>query len=434
MTAYDLVVRSRCTHLPDSVRPAAVCARDGRIAEIADYESTVDSPVEVDLADLALLPGLVDSHVHINEPGRTEWEGFATATRAAAAGGVTTLIDMPLNSLPPTVDAAALATKRAAAQGKCYVDVGFWGGAIPGNTHHLAELHEAGVFGFKCFTSPSGVDEFPPLSWAELPDVLAELRRMDALLIVHAEDPAELAEAPDSDEYAGFLASRPPRAEDKAIARLAGLAERARARVHVLHLSSASALGEIRSSTLSAESCPHYLTLDAKEIPDGATAFKCCPPIRGRENADELWRALADGTITCVVSDHSPCTETLKEGSFGTAWGGISSLQLGLPVMWTEARRRGHELADVVRWMSAGPAELAGLTGRKGAITVGADADLVAFDPDAEFTVDTGNLLHRNPVTPYAGRTLRGVVTETWLRGTPAGQDPVGVLLRRDTR
>ncbi|MFB9902679.1 allantoinase AllB [Allokutzneria oryzae] len=434
VTTYDLVVRSRAVHLPDGVRAAAVCVLDGRIAAIEDYESTLETSSEAALGDLTLLPGLVDTHVHINEPGRTEWEGFASATRAAAAGGVTTLIDMPLNSLPPTVDMAALEVKHAAAQGKCYVDVGFWGGAIPGNTGELRALHEAGVFGFKCFTSPSGVDEFPPLSWAELPEVLAELRRMDALLVVHAEDPAELAEAPDSDDYADFLASRPPRAEDKAIARLAGLAQRARARVHVLHLSSASALPEIRSSTVSAESCPHYLTLDAQEIPDGATAFKCCPPIRDRGNADELWRALADGTITCVVSDHSPCTTELKDGSFGTAWGGVSSLQLGLSAMWTEARRRGHELADVVRWMSAGPAALVGLDDRKGGIVVGRDADLVAFDPDREFTVEAGELLHRNPVTPYAGRTLRGVVTQTWLRGTPAGQAPVGELLRRDPR
>lgn len=457
MTGYDLVLRADAVYTPQGVRPAAVGVSGGRIATVAHRDATLDTAAvgqDVDLGDLALLPGLVDSHVHINEPGRTEWEGFATATSAAAAGGITTLVDMPLNSLPPTVDVATLHVKRAAAAGQLHVDVGFWGGAIPGNTGALATLHDAGVFGFKCFTSPSGVDEFPPLSWTELPLVLAELARIGALLIVHAEDPDTLHAAPQPSgrRYRDFLASRPPAAEDTAIQRLIELAKANGARVHVLHLSSATALPAITAARaagvgVSAETCPHYLTLAAEDVPDGATEFKCCPPIRDRANADALWQALADGTISCVVSDHSPATPAIKlgltsnnsdsdttaGGDFGAAWGGISSLQLGLPAVWTEARRRGHSLADVVGWMATGPAGLIGLDRRKGAIATGHDADLVAFATDQTFTVDPAALAHRHPVTPYAGRTLTGVVHRTWLRGTQVHPDgeASGVQLSR---
>jgi allantoinase len=423
----DLVLRSDAVHTPDGPRPAAVCVQDGEITAVLPRSATVDCVQDVDLAALALLPGLVDTHVHVNEPGRTEWEGFATATAAAAAGGVTTIVDMPLNSLPPTVTAEALAVKRAAAAGQCVVDVGFWGGAIPGNLDDLAGLHDAGVFGFKCFLSPSGVDEFPPLSWDQLDAVLARLSLLDALLIVHAEDPAELGE-PAGASYADFLASRPPAAEDRAVD---GLIARASHRIHVLHLSSANTLDRLARAghRITAETCPHYLTLAAERVPAGGTEFKCCPPIRDDDNRDRLWQGLADGVIDCVVSDHSPSTPDLKSGGFDQAWGGVSSLQVGLPAVWTEARRRGHPLSDVVRWMTTAPADLVGLK-HKGRIAPGCAADLVAFAPDEEFTV--GELRHRHPVTPYAGARLHGVVRRTWLRGRVVDGEPTGVLLTRE--
>jgi allantoinase len=441
MAEYELVIRARRAVTPDGVRPVTVAIRDGRIAAVAGPGETPDAVSVEELAGPeVLLPGLVDTHVHVNEPGRTEWEGFATATRAAAAGGVTTLIDMPLNSLPPTTTVPALAAKRAAAGPAAVVDVGFWGGAVPGNLAGLAGLHEAGVFGFKAFLADSGVPEFGLLDAAGLDEVLAETARLGALLIVHAEDPGVLAAAPDpaGRAYAGFLASRPAAAEDTAIAGLLAAAARHGARVHILHLASASALPLIAAARadgalVSAETCPHYLSFCAEQVPDGATEFKCCPPIRDAANRDGLWAGLAGGLIGAVVSDHSPCPPGLKQreaGDFGAAWGGISSLQLGLPAVWTQARQRGHGLDDVVRWMAAGPAALAGLAA-KGAIAPGRDADLVAFDDTAAFTVDPARLHHRHPVTPYAGQTLTGVVRRTWLRGQPAGAAPAGRLLTR---
>ncbi|GGO44297.1 allantoinase [Streptomyces daqingensis] len=418
-----LVLRSTRVVTPEGTRPASVFVADGRIASVEVHDAELPGGARlVDVGGDVLLPGLVDTHVHVNDPGRTEWEGFLTATRAAAAGGVTTLLDMPLNSLPPTTNVANLGVKQDVARGKAHVDTGFWGGAIPGNVPDLRPLHEAGVFGFKCFLSPSGVEEFPELDASRLAAAAAEIAGFGGLLIVHAEDPAHLAPQRGGRAYADFLASRPRAAENDAIARLVAVARESDARVHVLHLSSSDALPLIAEARgegvrLSVETCPHFLTLTAEDVPDGATEFKCCPPIRERANQDALWQGLADGVIDCVVSDHSPCTPELKDGDFGTAWGGISSLQLGLPAVWTEARRRGHTLEDVVRWMSAGPARLAGLHGRKGAVAPGYDADFAVLDPDAAFTVDPARLQHRNPVTAYAGSTLYGVVRSTWLRG-----------------
>jgi allantoinase len=442
---YDLVLRSRQTVLPEGIRPAAVAVSGSVIAAVAGYGEPLNAARNVDLGDLALLPGLVDTHVHVNEPGRTEWEGFATATRAAAAGGVTTICDMPLNSLPPTVSVAALAEKRAAAATKCWVDVAFWGGAVPGNQDALAPLHQAGVTGFKCFLLDSGVPEFPPLEPAELRSVLGALAAMDALLIVHAEDATEVKAASGRD-YGSFLASRPPVAERRAIEKVIGAAAATGARAHIVHLSAAECVAMIAGAQaagirLTAETCPHYLYFAAEQVPDGATEFKCCPPIRDAVNREALWRGLEAGVIDCVVSDHSPCPPELKasgSGDFGAAWGGIASLQLGLSAVWTVARRRGRTLDEVVRWMSTAPARLADLPG-KGALAVGRDADLVAFDPDEAYTVDPARLLHRHQVTPYAGRTLTGRVRQTWLRGTalldpdrgvPDGE-PAGRLLNR---
>ncbi|HKS43971.1 MAG TPA: allantoinase AllB [Amycolatopsis sp.] len=436
----DLVFRARRAVTAAGEGPCEVGVSGGKIVSIDTAGSglTGEKVVELD-GDVVLLPGLVDTHVHVNDPGRTEWEGFETATRAAAAGGVTTIVDMPLNSLPPTVDVPSLEVKRKTAEGRGYVDVGFWGGAIPGNGGALAALHEAGVFGFKCFLLPSGVDEFPPLDEAELEADLRRLADLGAMMIVHAEDSGTIEHAPEphGSRYADFLRSRPRGAENLAIARVIDLARRTGARVHILHLSSSDALPVIASARadgvrVTAETCPHYLTFSAEEITDGATQFKCCPPIRESGNRELLWQGLRDGVIDCVVSDHSPCTPELKRfdtGDFGQAWGGISGLQLGLPAVWTEARRRGFTLSDVVRWMAERPAGLAGLCG-KGTIEPGRDADLCVFAPEEEFVVDAKSLRHRNPVSAYHGRRLTGVVRSTWLRGREIEQAD-GRLLRR---
>ncbi|MDH6697014.1 allantoinase AllB [Streptomyces griseoviridis] len=424
MSDVELVLRSTRVITPEGTRAATVAVTGGTITAVLPYDTDVPPGARLtDLGDDVLLPGLVDTHVHVNDPGRTEWEGFWTATRAAAAGGITTLVDMPLNSLPPTTTVDHLRVKREVAAAKAHIDVGFWGGALPDNVKDLRPLHEAGVFGFKAFLSPSGVEEFPHLDEERLAAALAEIASFDGLLIVHAEDPHHLEAAPQrgGPRYADFLASRPRDAEDTAIARLIAQAKRFDARVHILHLSSADALPLIAAAKaegvrLTVETCPHYLTLTAEEVPDGASEFKCCPPIREAANQDLLWRALADGTIDCVVTDHSPSTADLKTADFATAWGGISGLQLSLAAVWTAARARGHGLEDVVRWMSERTSRLAGLD-RKGAIAPGRDADFAVLAPDETFTVDPAALQHRNRVTAYAGKTLHGVVRSTWLRG-----------------
>jgi allantoinase len=439
----DLLISARRVLTAQGIRPATVAVAGEVVSDILPYADT--APAGAALVELAgdevLLPGLVDTHVHVNEPGRTDWEGFASATSAAAAGGVTTIIDMPLNSLPPTTDIAALQVKRAAAQLQCHVDVGFWAGAIPGNEADRRPLHQAGVFGFKCFMTDSGVPEFAPVDAAGLAQAATDAAELGSLLVVHAEDAAHIGHVCGRD-YAAFLRSRPQEAETAAITRVVEVARRTGARVHILHLSAATALPVIAAArrqglAVTAETCPHYLALAAEDIPAGATEFKCCPPIRDRANRELLWDGLQAGIIQCVVSDHSPCPPALKrpeDGDFSAAWGGISSLQLSLPVVWTRARERGCTLADVAGWMAAGPARLAGLSG-KGAIAPGKDADLIAFAPDEEFTVDPGTLRHRHPVTPYAGERLAGVVRRTWLRGRALtgeqhGGQPAGRLLR----
>jgi allantoinase len=433
-------LRSRQVYLPDGPRAATVTVAGGRIVAVGDYAGP-DGGNVVDLDGLALLPGLVDTHVHVNEPGRTEWEGFATATRAAAAGGVTTIVDMPLNSIPSTVNAAALELKQLVAGPQAFVDVGFWGGAVPGNEPYLRELHDAGVFGFKCFLLHSGVDEFPHLEPDELEDYLRVLQTFDALMIIHAEDSRAIDRAPkpDGDIYSHFLASRPRGAENLAIAEVIERTRWTGARTHVLHLSSSDALPMLRSAKadgldLTVETCPHYLTLLAEEIPNGATAYKCCPPIREVGNREQLWEGLLDGTIDYIASDHSPSTLALKDldnGDFSVAWGGIASVQLSLPVIWTEARRRGIGLDHVVSWMATKPADRVRLRS-KGRLAIGYDADLAIFAPDQGFVVDAKRLHHRNPLTPYEGKVLSGVVRKTYVRGAPVDFDtPHGRLIRR---
>ncbi|UNX54886.1 allantoinase AllB [Georgenia sp. TF02-10] len=437
----DLVLRGHRVVTPDGIVPAEVAVAGGVITAVAPLGAGLTGREVLDLAaDEVLIPGLVDTHVHVNEPGRTEWEGFASATRAAAAGGVTTIVDMPLNSLPPTTDVPALEVKRAAAAAAAHVDVAFWGGAVPGSTQHLRPLHEAGVLGFKCFTIDSGVPEFGHLTPAELERDLAELATFDGLMLVHAEDPDIVGAAPHArgPRYADFLASRPAAAEEAAIAVVIDAARRTGARVHLLHLADAAALPMIAAARaegvpLTVETCPHYLALAAEDVPDGATAFKCCPPIREAANRDALWHGLRAGTVDIVVTDHSPATAELKappSGDFAEAWGGVASLQLGLAATWTEARARGVGLAEVVGWMATAPAALVGLE-RKGAIAVGKHADLAVLAPEETFDVDAARLHHRHPVTPYAGRRLTGVVRRTLLRGREIPDVPAGTLLRR---
>lgn len=439
----DLVLRVPRAVLPGGQRSCSVGVSGGRIEAIEEYGALFGDHV-VELAeDEVLLPGLVDTHVHVNDPGRSDWEGFDTATRAAAAGGVTTLVDMPLNSLPPTVDVASLDVKRRAAEGRIAVDVGFWGGAVPGNRGGLRALHDAGVFGFKCFLLHSGVDEFAPLDEVGLEEAMRELAAFDGLLIVHAEDAETIDGAPAAHgrAYTDFLGSRPPAAENTAIARVLELARRTGARVHILHLASGDAvplLAQARADgvRVTAETCPHYLSFVAEEIRDGATEFKCCPPIREAGNREQLWRALGDGVIDCVVTDHSPCTPELKRldsGDFGDAWGGIAGLQVGLSAVWTGARSRGFTLDDVAGWMAQRPAEQVGLS-RKGRIAVGCDADFAVFAPDEAFVVDRARLRHRNPVSAYHDRALAGVVRSSWLRGREIDLDhaaPFGEFLTR---
>jgi allantoinase len=410
---------------PGGTRPAAVVVAGGVIESVA--EEAPPGVSVVDVGDSVVMPGLVDTHVHVNEPGRTEWEGFETATRAAAAGGVTTIFDMPLNSIPATTTAEALRAKMAAARGKCFVDVGFWGGVVPGNLGELADMKDLGAPGFKCFLVPSGVEEFGPVGGRQLAEALRETARIGAVLLVHAEDPDGIlpAAAGDPRDYATYLATRPPRAEDDAVALLARLCRETGARIHVVHVSSAGAVPPIARARadrlpLSAETCPHYLFFAAEEIPAGATEFKCAPPIRDRANRERLWAGLESGAVEMVVSDHSPSPPEGKSrdtGDFLSAWGGISSLQLRLPALWTVARQRGHSFERLAEWLSAAPARLPGREGTKGLIAEGRDADFVVWNPDETFEVTPEMLHHRHKLSPYLGRTLSGVVQATYLAG-----------------
>ena len=440
------VFRSRRVVLPDGVRAATVHVRDGAITRVSGWDDTGSADL-VDAGDLALMPGLVDTHVHINEPGRTEWEGFDTATRAAALGGVTTIVDMPLNCDPPTTTVDAFEAKLAAAGGKLHVDVGFWGGVVPGNSGMLEALWKAGVLGFKAFMCPSGIDEFPASTIQDLTTALGVLAPLDAPLLVHAELPEELRAADfraDPRQYSTWLATRPAEAETRAIDALIALARSSNARIHVVHLATGRALAALAGAKaegvqLTVETCPHYLYFTAEGVPDGQCQFKCAPPIRDQGNREELWAGLVSGVIDLIVTDHSPCPPALKQmkaGRFAEAWGGIVSLQLSLGIVWTEAARRGIPLDMVACWMCEAPATLAALH-HKGAIMPGKDADLVVFNPQDEWVVDAATLAHRHPLTPYDGARLTGRVVATYLRGKLIASEgmvhgsPAGAVLLR---
>ncbi|HKI00749.1 MAG TPA: allantoinase AllB [Thermoanaerobaculia bacterium] len=454
MAFPDIILRSQRVMTPDGLRPAMVYVRQGKIERVTPMEEAPSGSPVIDCGESILMPGIVDTHVHVNEPGRTEWEGFATATRSAAAGGVTTVIDMPLNSVPATTTREALRVKIEASRGKTYVDVGFWGGVVPGNASELAGLLAEGALGFKAFLVPSGVDEFQHVEEADLREAMPVLARLGAVLLAHAELPGPIDAAAavwtggNPAEYDRYLRSRPDASEAEAVELLVRLCRETGCRVHIVHVSSAEVLPVLRRAReeglpITAETCPHYLTFAAEEIPDGAVAFKCAPPIRSRENRERLWEALREGLIDLVATDHSPCPPEMKmieSGDFRGAWGGISSLQLSLAAIWTGARVRGFTVEDLAAWMCAGPARLAGLEGRKGAIAPGHDADLVIWDPEASFEVDAGRLHHRHKLTPYAGRTLYGVVRQTLLRGETIYKNeelteaPLGRLLTQGGR
>lgn len=443
--------RSTRVLTPHGLRPATLLVEQKRIASLHRWDETTTGEVQ-DFGDLVLLAGLVDTHVHINEPGRTEWEGFWTATRAAAAGGVTTLIDMPLNCIPETINAEALEAKRSAAKGKTWVDWAAWGGVVRGNAESLNPLVAAGVPGFKCFLIHSGIDGFAWVDENDLRLALTELRGSELPLLAHAEVNAPVEEATRSlrgsnwRKYSTHLDSRPTAAETDAVALLIRLAEEFKARIHVVHLSSAEALPLLaeareRGLPITVETCSHYLWFASEEIPEGATEYKCAPPIRPAENREQLWKALEGGLIDIVVTDHSPCPPEMKRrdtGRFDQAWGGIASLGLALPVLWAGMCQRGLQLEKIGTWMGTGPARLAGLEGRKGSLSPGCDADFVVFDPDAEWTVTPDDLHFRHKLSPYLGAGLRGRVRQTWLRGDcvfrdgefmgePRGKELVGV-------
>jgi allantoinase len=449
------IVRGNRVVTPTGERSASIHIRGGVIEKISGFDDIAPGSSVYEANDLVVMPGLVDTHVHINEPGRTEWEGFFTATRAAAAGGITTLVEMPLNSIPATTTVAAFRMKLAAAAGKLSVDTGFWGGVVPGNAHELRGLWEAGCFGFKCFLIDSGVPEFASVGEADLREALPILARIGAPLLAHCELPGQITEAakhlPNNASRASYrtwLALRPRAAENDAIDFLLRLGAEFGAGVHVVHLSSAEAIPQIQESRaagqrLTVETCPHYLTFASEEIPEHATQFKCAPPIRERENRERLWAGLRDGVIDMIATDHSPCPPEMKRrdsGDFLGAWGGIASLQLSLPAVWTEARHRGFSLAHLAQWLCEAPSRLAGLDQQKGAIAPGRDADLVVWNPDAGFTVDPAQLHHRHKLTPYAGRDLMGIVEATFLRGMKIYEhgnfcaNPAGKVLLRGKR
>lgn len=436
---------------PEGVRPGGIVICDGVIREVVDHPGPSPARHSLDVGELVVMPGVVDPHVHINDPGRCDWEGFQRATQAAAAGGTTTLVDMPLNSSPVTTDASALDAKLRAATGRCWVDYGLWGGVVPGNAAEITPMLESGALGVKCFLVPSGLDEFPCVAEDDLDRVMPILAERGAPLLVHAEvpEPIEAASARAGDtadgdtvvrEYSTYLSTRPDDAETRAIELMIRLSARHGCRVHIVHVSSEHSLPLLaqareRGVSITAETCPHYLTYEASGIPSGATEFKCAPPIRRESAREGLWAGLQSGALDLIASDHSPCPPELKQlesGDFLTAWGGISSLQLSLPAVWTQARARGQSLIDVARWMCEAPARLIGMEASKGRVAPGCDADLVIWNPEESFVVEAQSLYHRHKVTPYDGVEMYGTVNQTLVRGRPVfvdgnvGAKPIG--------
>jgi allantoinase len=420
------ILHSKRVALPEGVSEAWVHIEDGKIKAVYNHvPPTLNLPVE-ELGNLLLMPGVIDPHVHINEPGRTEWEGFHTATQSALAGGITTLVDMPLNASPVTTTVAAFQLKQKAARMNLHTHVGFWGGIVPGNEDQLEGLIQAGVLGFKAFLTHSGIDEFPNATEADLDKAMPIIAKHNLPLLVHCELTDDIVRGNgDPSSYQNYLSSRPRSWENEAIAFMIRLCEKYNCPVHVVHLSSSDAIqmlhdAKAKGLPVSVETGQHYLFFNAENIPDARPEYKCAPPIREKENNDALWQALKSGVIDFVATDHSPATPDLKElssGNYMKAWGGIASLQLALPVLWTAAEQRGFELADIVKWLSTHPAKLAGIANTKGSISVGMDADFAVINPEETFVVDANTLLHRHKVTPYHGERLKGVVKQTWLEG-----------------
>lgn len=439
----------------NSLTAAGILVSEGKIKEIISEDKIeavkTDTTIKViDVGENVLMPGIIDSHVHVNEPGRTEWEGFESATKAAVAGGVTTIVDMPLNSIPPTTTLENFNTKLSSTKGKLHSDVAFWGGVIPNNQNELLQMVDAGVIGFKCFMGPSGIDEFPHVNYEDIEKALKVLEGTDAVLAFHAEIDQDVdIKNDDPKSYNTYLKSRPAEMEENAIKMVAELCGSHQTRCHIVHVSAASALPIIKAAKekcfkLTAETCHHYLSLIAEEIPDNNTQFKCAPPIRESDNRTQLWDGLKSGILDLVVSDHSPCTPDLKflgkpsenSGNFIKAWGGISSLQFGLSLFWTEGRKRGFKIEDINRLMTVNPAKLAGLNDRKGQIKEGFDADFVVWDPEATITISETMIHHKNKVTPYAGKTLQGKVIRTVVRGETVFENgkhskPLGQILKK---
>ncbi|MBK9332221.1 MAG: allantoinase AllB [Ignavibacteria bacterium] len=442
-------IRSRNVLINNELRSAVVLIGNGKISEILDYNTSGEYITE-DYDDLTVMPSLIDTHVHVNEPGREDWEGFETLTKSAAAGGITMIVDMPLNSSPVTTDKNSFEKKISAAEGKLYTDVGFYGGAVPDNISELNSLRDCGVMGFKSFMIDSGLDEFRHISESDLEEILYELNKFSKVpLLVHAEKSEGESENIIDNEfsYSSFLKSRPGEMECDAIKILIRLSEKFDSHIHIVHLSSADAVDLIRKAKkdglkITVETCPHYLYFHSEIIPERNTVFKCTPPIRNNDNREKLWKAVKDGVIDMIVSDHSPCPDDMKfksEGNFVKAWGGISGIQLGLSAVWTEAKKRGFSIPDISKLMSAGPAKLIGMEKVKGKIEKGFDADIIIFDPESTFTVDSGNLFHKNKLTPYEGEKLKGKVIVTYLRGNKIydngvfTENPFGKIILKET-
>jgi len=421
----DFAIASQKVLTLEGEKPAAILIKGEKILDVVSIENIPENCPNQDMGNNVIMPGLVDAHVHINEPGRTDWEGFETATKAAAAGGITTIVDMPLNCIPVTTTVDALNQKIIATKDQLWIDCGFYGGLIPDNIQDLESLADAGVLGFKAFLSPSGIDEFPNISEKHLREALPILAKKGIPVLVHAELENGATSSEENKTYKYFQESRPKSWENNAIKLLIQLCREFNVHIHIVHLSSADILPEIAQTRkdgfpLTVETCPHYLHFSSERISDGDTRFKCAPPIWNGENRENLWAGLEEGIINFITSDHSPCTPELKNleaGNFEKAWGGISSIQFALPVIWTECKQRGYSLEQLINWMSKQPAKFVGVDDLKGQISPGFDADLVCWNPDKKYIIKKEAIHHKNKLTPYEGESLYGVVNATFLRG-----------------